>query len=112
MLWWEALGNAMVGALAVTAALWLLPRRFPARRLAAGTGMTGAVLGGTITGWVVGTGAPGVPALAALLVAAAGLSLAAARCPAPGHAPAASAAPAVAGPPAGAGRRPRGPRTA
>lgn len=74
-MFWEVIGSAVVGLATVTAAFRLLPGRFADRRLAAGTGMTGALLGGVITGYVLGGHASGVPLLAALIVAAAGMSL-------------------------------------
>ncbi len=71
----DAIGSALVGLLTAWAALRLLPLLFPSRRSAVLTGLTGALLGGLITRWVVGPGVPAAALLAALFVAAAGLSL-------------------------------------
>ncbi|MDI5963874.1 hypothetical protein POF50_013910 [Streptomyces sp. SL13] len=78
------LESAVIGVAVVVAALRLFPHHFPAPRLAAVGGLVGALVGGIITRWVMGGGHPAAPALAALLVAVAGLSLLL-RAPAPRH---------------------------
>ncbi len=71
----DLLGSALIGLVTAWTALRLLPHRFPFRRMVLLTGLTGALLGGLITGWVMGFHDPAAPLLAALLVSAAGLSL-------------------------------------
>ena len=72
---WEAVVSALVGLVTAWAGVRLAPGRFPALRLTVLTGLTGALLGGLITRWVVGSALPEAPPLVALLVAAAGMSL-------------------------------------
>jgi xanthosine utilization system XapX-like protein len=74
-MFWTVVGSSLVGAALVAAALRILPRRFPAPRLAAATGLVGALVGGIITRWVLGPGDPVSDLLAAVVVAVAALSL-------------------------------------
>ncbi len=71
----EVLGSVLIGLVMIPAAFRLLPGRIAAKRLAAATSVTGALLGSLITSWVVGAAAPAAPLVAAVVVGAAGISL-------------------------------------
>ncbi|MEV6011465.1 hypothetical protein AB0M29_32200 [Streptomyces sp. NPDC051976] len=72
---WEAAAFAVLGFAAAVAATRLFPSRLPPSPLALATGPVAGLLGGLVTYTIVGPGHPEATLPAALLVAAALLSL-------------------------------------